>query len=470
MNNGLAQFVRNATNGVTLLLTDWPQILSLRASVKTFADSEDALFTSAKAEDEQNFGRALNAVQAARSNLVEQIKKASAQPLFAGGVSLTNAQHHFQSNVTASAGAALARVRAVNEAAMARHPDSLFREIKERLDTVQSSVTEQLAVLLKGEEMKDFKALDESCLADNAFNKRADFYAAAEKLIAEKPFGREPLLGLMGKPLEKLTAERIEALATSSAAYAGARKSEFSAAMAYHLKRVVRAQSDSFFAAYLAEAQKKLGAETGFPLVGDLKRSITIDRFMAASKDLKYISDDLSSAIFKKYSVEERSPEWKKFISGIRVEQSVVKALMGEDGTLGLCSITMAASTDATHNKDAWRDDWFHTKLIFEGGTGEAIRNSMEGDQKIGDAPVQHPIELRLIRNANDPKSPVFPVKTEGWGPVWLIHKYKGERDKMDPKLWRVEFPAKDLGAASWVRLKLKFDGVLPELDKWPLQ
>ena len=127
INNGLSQFVRNATNGVSLLLTDWPQILSLRASVKTFADSEEALFTSAKAEDEQNFVRALRAVQTARSNLVEQVKKASAQPLFAGGISLTNAEQQFRSNVTASAGAALARVRAVNEAAMARHPDPLFR-------------------------------------------------------------------------------------------------------------------------------------------------------------------------------------------------------------------------------------------------------------------------------------------------------------------------------------------------------
>ena len=40
----------------------------------------------------------------------------------------------------------------------------------------------------------------------------------------------------------------------------------------------------------------------------------------------------------------------------------------------------------------------------------------------------------------------------------------------MDPKLWRVEFPVKELGPSSWVRLKLKFEGVLPELDKWPVQ
>jgi hypothetical protein len=468
INNGLAQFVHNATNGIRLLLTDWPQILSLRASVKTFADSEEALFLAAKAEADDKFVQAQHAVEAARSNLVEQLKKASQQPLFAGGVSLTKAQQKFQNDVTASAGAALARVRAVNDAARALHNDAIFADIKVQLDSVQTSVTEQLAVLLKGEEMKDFKTLDDSCLADNGFNKRADFYAAAEKIAAEKSFGREPLLGLMGKPLEKILKERIDTLGADSGGYAGARKAEFATAMGYHLKRAAKAQSDAFFSAYLAEAQKKLATETGFPLVGDLKHATTVDRFMAVSKDLKYISDDLSSALFKKYALEDRSPEWKKFTSSVRGQQGVMKALLGEEGILGLCAITMAASTDATHSKDAWRDDWFHTKLLFDGGVSEAIRNSMEGDQKIGDAPVQQTIELRLIRNANDPKSPTFPIKTEGWGPLWLIHKYKGERDKMDPKLWRVEFPVKDPGPNGWVRLKLKFEGVLPELDKWP--
>ncbi|HUR47143.1 MAG TPA: hypothetical protein VMZ27_14785, partial [Candidatus Saccharimonadales bacterium] len=469
INNGLAQFVRNATNGVKLLLTDWPQILSVRASVKTFADSEDALFSTAKAEVDDKFVQAQHAVDVARSNLVEQLKKAGQQPLFAGRVSLTNALQQFQSNITASAGAALARVRAVNETAMARHPDPLFREIKERLDTVQASVSDQLATLLKGDEMKDFKALDESCLADMSFNKRADFYAAAQKIMSEKPFGREPLLGLMGKPLEKVIKEKVEAIGTDAAAYNGPRKAEFATAIGYHLKRATRAQSEAFFTAYLAEASKRLGAETGFPLVSDLKRLTTVERFTAASKDLKYVTDDLSSGVFKKYAADERSADWKKFMASVVGQQGIANSLLRDD-SFGLCTISMSGSSDGTHSKDVWRDDWFHTKLVFDGSTAEAIRNSMEGDQKIGDAPVQQPIQLILIRNANDPKSVTYPIKTEGWGPLWLVHKYKGERDKMDPKLWRVEFPVKDPGPNGWVRLKLKFESVLPELDKWPAQ
>ena len=238
-------------------------------------------------------------------------------------------------------------------------------EIKERLDTVQASVSEQLAVLLKGDEMKDFKMLDESCLGDNSYNKRADFYAAAEKLLAEKPFGRESLLGFLGKPLEKFVSERIEPLRTEAGAYAGPRKAEFSTTMAFDLKRVTKGQSDGFFAAYLAEAKKKLGAETGFPLISDVKRPVALDRFMAAKNDLKFISDDLASPVFKKYAAEDHSPDWKKFAAGSLAQRAVAAALISEEGSPSLCSISMAGSTDATHAKDAWRDDWYHTKLLL---------------------------------------------------------------------------------------------------------
>jgi hypothetical protein len=51
-----------------------------------------------------------------------------------------------------------------------------------------------------------------------------------------------------------------------------------------------------------------------------------------------------------------------------------------------------------------------------------------------------------------------------------LLHKYKGERDKADPKTWLVKLPMTAPGAKGIIRLKLKFDNVLPELDKWPVQ
>jgi hypothetical protein len=75
-----------------------------------------------------------------------------------------------------------------------------------------------------------------------------------------------------------------------------------------------------------------------------------------------------------------------------------------------------------------------------------------------------------MIKNINETSSPTFPIETAEWGPLWLIHKYKGERDKSDPKSWLVEFPVTAPGASGKIRLKIVFagDSILPELDKWP--
>jgi hypothetical protein len=77
--------------------------------------------------------------------------------------------------------------------------------------------------------------------------------------------------------------------------------------------------------------------------------------FMAAGKLLKYISDDLVSPVFQKYGPRER-PEWKAFISSIEGQQAVAKALLGEEGRLGECTVSLAGMTEATEAKDAWRD------------------------------------------------------------------------------------------------------------------
>jgi hypothetical protein len=109
-------------------------------------------------------------------------------------------------------------------------------------------------------------------------------------------------------------------------------------------------------------------------------------------------------------------------------------------------------------------------KLIFDGGTTETLRIDSDADLKLGDAPVAQKLELRMMKNVNEPGSPSFPVTTAEWGPLWLIHKYNGEREKADPKSWQIEFPVGAPGATGTIRLKIKFDRPLPERDKWPAQ
>jgi hypothetical protein len=145
----------------------------------------------------------------------------------------------------------------------------------------------------------------------------------------------------------------------------------------------------------------------------------------------------------------------------------VAKALLGDEGILGTCSILLAGATDATRSKDEWRGSWRDIKLVAEGSAGGSIRTDGETDQQIGDAPVQQKLELRLFHNIGEQNSQPFSIATGEWGPLWLIHKYKGERDKADPKTWIVEVPMTAPGATGSVRLKIKFERPLPELDKW---
>jgi len=465
---GLDVFARSATNGIQSYLADWKQISAVRDATRTFSDNEHALFAAASGNLEAKFTEAEHAVEAARKSIDEEVAKTSHSPLFAGGVSLTNAQQKFRSGVTSSAGAAFGRVREVDDAALAANRDyPLFKEIKARLDGIQSTLSDRLTKLLESGDPKEFQSLDETCLGGNSFATRADLYTRAEKFMTDNSFASGKLVGLKGEPLEKILKDGAGEIKNQAAAYSGRLTNEFMRTISYQLKRVEKAQSDAFFAAYLAEAKKVLASDSGFPLTRDISHPITVDNFRAAGKQLKYISGDINSEIFKKSSLPDR-PEWQPFLPNIDGQQAVANALLGDEG-IGSCTILMAGTTDATRAKDEWRSSWRDIKLIVEGATSETIRTETEKDKPIGDAPVQQKLELRLFKNGGDPSSPNFSISTGEWGPLWLIHKYKGEREKGDPKTWLVEFPVGAPGASGSIRLKLKFERPLPELDKWAM-
>src|SRR5262249_30814190 len=343
------------------------------------------LFTAAAGGLDDNFTKAEHAVEAARKSLDGEIAKASKSPLFSGGVSLTNAQQKFQSAVGSSAGAAVGRVREVNEAALAANRDyALFKEIKGRLDGIQSTLSDRIKKLLEGGDPKEFQTLDDTYLLGNAFATRADLYARAEKFMTDNSFGNTKLVGLKGEPLEKVLKDGIGELRTQAAAYSGKLTNEFTRTISYQLKRVEKAQCDAFFGTYLAEVKKALSSQSGFPLTRDLSRPITVDNFMAAGKQLKYVSDDFESAIFKKTSPQDR-PDWKSFYPNIDGQRAVAIALLGNEGILGNCTILLAGTSDATHSKDEWRGGWRDIKLIAEGSAGGSIRTETETDMAIGD-------------------------------------------------------------------------------------
>jgi hypothetical protein len=118
LNAGLELFVHDATNRVQAFVSQWNEVVSLRNSVAPFSGFEETLFQAAKLNVEDKFREAEEAVEKARKDLDDTIAKVSKDPLFAGGISLTNAKRNFRESVTGSAAGALGRVRDVNNGAL----------------------------------------------------------------------------------------------------------------------------------------------------------------------------------------------------------------------------------------------------------------------------------------------------------------------------------------------------------------
>src|SRR5205085_7476741 len=146
----------------------------------------------------------------------------------------------------------------------------------------------------------------------------------------------------------------------------------------------------------------------------------------------------------------------------------VARGLLSDDGALVGCTVSLASSSDATAAKDEWRGTWRDMKLVSEGKDNVIIRTAKEQDQPLGVAAVNQRIELQLIKNVNANDLTTFTNSIGNWAPLWLLHKYQGQREKPNGKIWHVEFPVGAPGANGLLRLKLEFDRGLPELDNWP--
>lgn len=466
---GLDLFMRNATNGLQTFTAQRDQISSLKDSVVPFATCEEALLDAAKSSLEADkFYKVESAVEKARSDLDEALEKSSHEPLFAGGVSLVNAQRKFKDALTASAGAALDRVRAINDAALAANKDyPLFKEIKARLEVIRGLLSNRVSELAASGNLTELQKLDDNCLAENAFRKRADLYIAVKKLRDGNFFASENLIGTKGEPLSRILNEKLGPLRDEAAKYHGSLTTEFSTVITYELKLAQKIQTQKFFGVYTNQANTILSSLIGFPLVRDLKHRASVDDFRTVAKNLKYISEDFNSPAFSTNAPRD-SFQWKNFSDNIKGLQKLAQALMGDEGILGACTISLAGSSDATKADDAWQGPWRDIKLTFDGGNNEAIRTGSALDQKLGDAPLQQKLEIRLIQNVNQPDSKTIPLTTLEWGPLELIHQYPSEHSSTDPRIWLVRIPVPAPGAKGTIRLKLRFEHVLPELADWP--
>lgn len=463
---GLELFARGASNSVQSYIAAWEQVTALRSAVLDFQDHEKELYTAAADGKETSFLEAQKALEAARKRIDEGLNNAAKQHLLSGPGSLGGVQQNFKKAVTDSGAGALSRLRAVNDAGLASNKDHpLFKEVKERLNSLELSLSRQVNKLLDSGDATEFQLLDEKYLNGSAYSKRADMYAKASKAARESLFADGNLFGLKADPLEKVINDTLAAARSDAETYSPRITNQFMQIVSFELKL----EGDSFFSQYMANAKKQMGRTVGFPLVLETNRMATVDDFKSAGKQLKFIADDFASPVFQKYSTHERTKEWRDFAVNLEGEQAVAKALLTEEGGPSSCTISLAGMSDATHSKDEWRLNWRDIILATDGLAGNGVRTGSGDDQSFGDVSVQQKLEFKVFKNGRDPDphSPRFSIATTEWGPVALLHSYKSE--KLDAKTWLVEIPYKEKGQDIYLRLKLKFEHPLPALDEWPV-
>lgn len=463
---GLKQFLSSATNDVQRFETELGQILNVSKAAQTYVTREAVILGAAQNGSESGFREAQAKLAEARSALNSEFSKAGNSALFKDGPSLSNAWSVFVREVTTGAGHSLESVQKVNTDAMKENPEKQpFTEIDNRFSKVRAQLKGNVDSLLARGDTNEFQRLDDMCVASRAFSARADFYAKIAMLSAEKPFTGSGLIGSKGVKLEEYLAQNVEPLRNTLPKYAGDLGVNVGRAVDWGVKIATTNLSREYARAYLTEVKNRLDAICGFPLVRSTTRVMNAGDFANAARLLNTINADLASPAFK--SVPTDWPEWQQFSDKLKFELDMAGALADADGRTGNCTFTLP-KFDPSGGKDAWRDS-FHVLKLEVGGVSND-RNQTDTrvnvDKSIGDALLDKKLKLNFYENV-DSTTPVA-VTTPDWGAVWLVFSYNGAMVNHDPTTWEVFLTSQDPKWKGPVRLVLKFDHKLPNLEKWP--
>ena len=107
--------------------------------------------------------------------------------------------------------------------------------------------------------------------------------------------------------------------------------------------------------------------------------------------------------------------------------------------------------------------------MTSEGEADKLKETALLQDEILGQCPVQQPFELLLYKvdESTDKQS----YKSDPWGALWLICKFKGvPAQKNDMTTWVVDWPIESQLSTGAIRLTFKFDRPLPGWETWPMQ
>ena len=263
---------------------------------------------------------------------------------------------------------------------------------------------------------------------------------------------------------QKFAGDTLGRLNKNASEYKGAFGASFTDTAVTLINRTTRLQRDAFFAAYIEEAGRKLGEPLGFPLAKSATRMMTVDQLKEAEKQLTLIAQDLSFPTMPKAQGTE-NPAWQNFTIRAGTLGRVSRAILGEELTPGECIVSLMKADESTKNQDEWQIGWRDIRLVANRG-GSARTGALE-DQKLGSPTMDSALTFQLVQSAADPNARTSPYAAGEWGAIALLHKFKNPQ-KLDATTWAVAWPLKATDGLGAIRLKLKFERALPELESWP--
>jgi hypothetical protein len=457
----------NVTVQIQIHSNEWNLMTNIAGLLTSFQTSEDALFKAANLKENRAVANYLPLLSATKDSLDALLAKAKDANVFQGGISLTNASKKFWERITASSAGELLKVRSAADKARAQCAEkdqTLFNDIRRRLDVAQADITERVQRAV-ADDLENLKRLDEVYLADPGYAERGGWYKQLKKLEEEQIFQSVELIGVNPSPWTQFVTNRLEPLKNRRNSYGGQLKADFASVCDFLLKHAEAKQHEAFFDAYRQEANKKLGEPLGFPLVKARSSILTLEKLKEAEKQLIYMNQDFRGSdaptIFA-----GGNDAWLKFAGRASNLILMAEAILGREPIPGDCTISLMKSEANGAATDKLPDSWRDVALICAGAAKDAIRYSSQGDQKMGAPRMDATLTLKLIQNVNapNPKTSLYPVGE--WGALALLLQTRVP--PVDRRIWTIHLPLKEEDGRGAIPLKLEFDRPFPKLEDWP--
>jgi hypothetical protein len=207
---------------------------------------------------------------------------------------------------------------------------------------------------------------------------------------------------------------------------------------------------------YAQRIQERLAQIAIFPMVAAApERLLSLEDLR---RERSFLQDCVKAADMP---LLRESPEVRTVKEKVLRYDSVVRAILSEDGLPLNCTVGLAADQERT-------TAFTYRGIMMESGQKPfgMMETTMEKLQELGKVSLDKDITIHVHKFKQEPS--VSDRSFAAWGPLALIVKNKdGARRANDGRTWFVKYPVPEVGSKETLNLQLEFERALPELEKW---